>query len=542
MPLPEERLNDDPFSDSSRSSEEVDEFPQPRAKRRRLAQDEGTDKHPTAHVAPSRIKKAAPSSRGVSDATPIQVPSSAPSTLTTSSFESLQVPPWLVHSLKSMAITNPTEIQRSCIPEILKGRDCIGGSKTGTGKTVAFAVPILQKWAEDPFGIYAVILTPTRELALQIYEQFLALGSPQSLKVVLVTGGSDMRPQALALSQRPHIVVATPGRLADHIQTSGKETTVGLKRAKVVVLDEADRLLASGQGSMLPDLNTCLSALPPSSSRLTLLFTATVTPEVRALKAQPRPNDRPPIFISEITDPSTPSSPTGTPSTLLPSTLTQTYLQVPLTQKDTFLHTLLLTPSLTLTSPSIIIFTNRTSTADILHRTLLTLSHPVTSLHSQLPQSQRTQNLTSFRSLKSRILIATDVASRGLDIPEVSVVINYDVPRNPADYLHRVGRTARSGRSGKSITFVSPRDISLILEIEKYVGNGDAEAGRMQEWREEGVNLETRVIRGRTLKDVAEARMEALREVEGGKEVGGWRRGRVKKDRKRFREREESEV
>ena len=407
---------------------------------------------------------------------------------------------------------------------------------------MAFAVPILQKWAEDPFGIYAVILTPTRELALQIYEQFLALGSPQSLKVVLVTGGSDMRPQALALSQRPHIVVATPGRLADHIQTSGKETTVGLKRAKVVVLDEADRLLASGPGSMLPDLNTCLSALPPSSSRVTLLFTATVTPEVRALKSQPRPKDRPPIFISEIADPSTPSSPTGTPSTLLPSTLTQTYLQVPLTQKDTFLHPLLLTPSLTLTSPSIIIFTNRTSTADILHRTFLTLSHPVTSLHSQLPQSQRTQNLTSFRSLKSRILIATDVASRGLDIPEVSVVINYDVPRNPADYLHRVGRTARSGRSGKSITFVSPRDISLILEIEKYVGNGDAEAGRMQEWREEGVNLETRVMRGRTLKDVAEARMEALREVEGGKEVGGWRRGRVKKDRKRFREREESEV
>lgn len=435
-----------------------------------------------------------------------------------------------------MAIQHPTEIQRACIPQILSGRDCIGGSRTGTGKTVAFAVPILQKWAEDPFGIYAVVLTPTRELALQIYEQFQALGTPQNLKTVLITGGSDMRPQAVALSSRPHIVVATPGRLADHILSSGKDTTVGLSRAKVVVLDEADRLLAPGSGSMLPDINTCLSALPPSSSRLTLLFTATVTPEVRALKDAPRPKDRLPIFISEITDPEDPSSLTSTnpgSTTLLPSSLSQTYLQVPMTHKDAFLHVLLSVPSFTNPNPSssspgppsIIIFTNRTATADILHRTLLQLSHPVTALHSELAQSQRNRNLSDFRAQKARILIATDVASRGLDIPDVRFVINYDVPRNPTDYVHRVGRTARAGREGISVTFVGQRDVALVLAVEEYVG------AKMEEWAEEGVNVETRVVRGRTLKDVAEARMEALRDVEGGKDVSGWRR-KIKKDQR----------
>lgn len=449
---------------------------------------------------------------------------------TDASFASLSVAPWLIHTLGSLSITNPTPIQQSCIPPILAGRDCIGGSRTGSGKTIAFAVPLLQKWAEDPFGIYALVLTPTRELALQIFEQFQALGAPQNLKVILVTGGSEMRPQALALSQRPHIVVATPGRLADHIQTSGKDTTVGLSRTRAVVLDEADRLLAPGSGSMLPDLNVCLSALPPPSARLTLLFTATVTPEVRALKSQPR-NGRDPVFISEISDSFDSSGPGETSSgPSLPPTLRQTYLQVPAPHKPAFLHVLLQTPSLTHDTPSIIIFTNRTTTADHLHRTLSHLEHPVTALHSDLPQRQRAANLASFRALKSRILVATDVASRGLDIPSVACVINYDVPRNPTDYVHRVGRTARASRTGTSVTFVGQRDVELVLAIESYLGGK-----KMAAWEEEGVNLETRVVKGRTLKDVGEARMESLREVEQGRDVNGWRGRAIKKDRKRPR-------
>ncbi|KIW74041.1 hypothetical protein PV04_02109 [Phialophora macrospora] len=493
-----------------------DAFPYPPLKRRRISADREDEDVPQPAL--SRVKKIDHAPKSLR--TPA-VHRTVPTTSTT--FKSLNVAPWLVHSLAAMAIHNPTEIQSACIPEILKGRDCIGGSRTGTGKTVAFAVPILQKWAEDPFGIYAVVLTPTRELALQIYEQFQALGAPQNLKTVLITGGSDMRPQAVALAKRPHIVVATPGRLADHILNSGKETTIGLSRAKVVVLDEADRLLASGPGSMLPDLNTCLGALPPSSSRLTLLFTATVTPEVRALKELPRPKERPPIFVSEIADLTDGTLKSG----LVPATLTQTYLQVPMTHKDAFLHVLLQVPSFTKSpEPSIMIFVNRTKTADLLHRTLLQLDHPVTALHSELAQSQRNKNLSDFRSQKAQILIATDVASRGLDIPEVNTVINFDVPRNPTDYVHRVGRTARAGRQGTSVTFVGQRDVELILAIEAYVGS------KMAEWTEEGVNVETRVLRGRTLKDVAEAKMEALRDVEGGRDVNGWRR-KIRKDKKR---------
>ncbi|KAH0831004.1 ATP-dependent RNA helicase dbp8 [Fonsecaea pedrosoi] len=511
------------LNSASEDSSAENEFLNPPSKRRRISQESdqlaGTVLQPTSSI--SRVKRTLPPETNESPSTTQPPIALIPTTSVT--FQSLAVAPWLIHSLGAMAITHPTEIQRACIPEILKGRDCIGGSRTGTGKTVAFAVPILQKWAEDPFGIYAVILTPTRELALQIYEQFQALGAPQNLKTVLITGGCDMRPQAVALAKRPHIVVATPGRLADHILSSGKETTIGLSRARVMVLDEADRLLSSGPGSMLPDLNTCLSALPPPTSRLTLLFTATITPEVRALKELPRPLDRPPIFISEIGGPSDASF---SPS-LLPATLTQTYLQTPMTHRDAFLHVLLCVPSFTKApEPNIIVFVNRTSTADILHRTLLQLSHPVTALHSELPQSQRTRNLSDFRSQKSRILISTDVASRGLDIPEVNFVINYDVPRNPVDYVHRVGRTARAGREGTSITFVGQRDVALVLAIEEYIGS------KMIEWAEEGVNIETRVVKGRILKDVAEARMEALRDIDGGKDVKGWRR-KIKKDKKR---------
>ena len=181
-----------------------------------------------------------------------------------------------------------------------------------------------------------------------------------------------MRPQALALAQRPHVVIATPGRLADHIQTSGKESTIGLRRTRIVVLDEADRLLASGPGSMLPDVEVCLSALPPSNERQTCLFTATLTPEVMALKTLPRKKDRPPIFICEI----------DTSELAVPSTLHQTYLQVPVTYREAYLHILLLTAR-NAAKRSVIVFCNRTSTADLLERLLRMSEHRVTSLHSR---------------------------------------------------------------------------------------------------------------------------------------------------------------
>ena len=428
------------------------------------------------------------------------------------SFATLNVVPWLIACLGAMAILKPTGIQKSCIPAILEGRDVIGGSRTGSGKTIAFAVPILQKLAEDPVGIFAVILTPTRELALQILEQIKALSSPQSLKPILITGGTEMRTQAIALSQRPHIVVATPGRLADHIMTSGKDTNLGLRRTRIVVLDEADRLLASGTGSMLPDVETCLSAMPPSHERQTCLFTATMTPEVMALKSQPRDPHRFPVFVSEM----------DTTALAVPSTLHQTYLQVPVTYREAYLHILLLT-SENVSRKAIIIFCNRTATANLLERLLRLLNHRVTSLHSVLSQQERVSNLARFRASAARILVATDIASRGLDIPEVELVVNYDVPRNPDDYIHRVGRTARAGKKGSAITLVGQRDVALFLAIEARIGT------KMEAFEEPGVNIETRVVRD-GLKDVGEHKREVMLDIEEGRDIKGNRtRGKLRR-------------
>lgn len=429
-------------------------------------------------------------------------------------FASLGVKPWLSSALASLAIHKPTRIQSSCIPEILKGKDCIGGSKTGSGKTMTFVIPVLQQWAEDPIGIYGLVLTPTRELALQTYEQFRALSAFQSLKVLIITGGGDMREQAIALGRRPHIVIATPGRLVDHIMNSGEDTICALRRVKVAVLDEADRLLAPGEGSMLEDLNACLSILPPPSERQTLLFSATISPDVEAISAQPREPGRRPLYVCQ----------TDTTQIAIPSSLHQTYLLTTVTHREVYLHVLLQTP--TNTPRSILIFTNRASTADYLAHLLSLLGHRVTSLHSRLPQRDRISNLARFRARAARILVATDVAARGLDIPEVALVLNYDVPREPADYIHRVGRTARAGRAGQSLTFVGQRDVDCVLAIEERVGE------KMAEWEEEGVSLGTRVLK--EVGVVRKAKHEALLEIEEGRDVGG-RRGDVRKSDARRR-------
>ncbi|RAL15491.1 ATP-dependent RNA helicase DBP8 [Aspergillus homomorphus CBS 101889] len=515
-----------------------------RAPKRRRLSESSTDSYTAAAptpaplpTLPSRIKRKEDVAKEVAakqaDDNPVLIKDALAAGLedARSSFTGLKVAPWLVGSLTTMAVRRPTAIQRACIPEILAGRDCIGGSRTGSGKTIAFAVPMLQKWAEDPFGIFGLVLTPTRELALQIYEQIKAISAPQSMKPLLITGGTDMRSQALALSQRPHVVIATPGRLADHIHTSGADTIRGLSRVRMVVLDEADRLLSPGPGSMLPDVETCFSAVPPAAERQTLLFTATLTPEVRALQSMstspssssPQNTNtpttssaptKPPIFVTEISVEN---------KAAIPPTLHQTYLQVPLTHREAFLHVLLSTE---LNNPKpTIIFTNTTATADLLERMLRRLGHRCTSLHSRLPQSERNANLARFRASAARILVATDVASRGLDIPSVELVVNYDVPRNPDDYVHRVGRTARAGRKGEAVTLVGQRDVALVLAIEDRVGR------KMVEWEEVGVSVETRVVRDGVLKLVGEAKREAAGEIDEGRDVLGRRRNKLVKVR-----------
>ncbi|KAJ9637196.1 putative RNA helicase [Coniosporium tulheliwenetii] len=475
--------------DASDSSSHIKVFRDGSRKRRRLSPSLEDQIHPQSSLPTSSLSRIKAKKTGLllkdsGEPDSVQAVVQGKSSM---SFATLGVDPWLVASLSALRIKHPTGIQKAAIPQIMQGRDCIGGSRTGSGKTVAFAVPILQAWAEDPRGIFAVVLTPTRELALQIHEQFKAISAPQSLKSILITGGGDMRAQAIALSQRPHVVIATPGRLADHINTSGEDTICGLRRTRFVVLDEADRLLAPSEKG------------------------TTMTDQVLALKDLPTPPGRPPVFVCEV----------DTEVLAIPPTLQQKYLQAPVTQRESFLHVLLLTPANL--SKSIIIFCNRTSTATLLEYMLRLLEHRVTALHSKLPQRDRIANLARFRAKAARILVATDVAARGLDIPEVELVINYDVPRDPDDYIHRVGRTARAGRKGESVTFVGQRDVELVLAIEERVGK------KMVEYEEPDVNLETRVIRD-GLKVVGEKKREALLQIEEGRDVvGNRKKGMVKR-------------
>ncbi|WPK22916.1 hypothetical protein PUMCH_000139 [Australozyma saopauloensis] len=368
-------------------------------------------------------------------------------------FSDLGVAKWLDEALAAMQIHTPTEIQNKCIPEILLGRDCIGGAKTGSGKTIAFGAPMLTKWSEDPMGIFGLVLTPTRELAMQIAEQFAALGALMNIRLAVVVGGEDMMEQALKLQKRPHFVIATPGRLADHILNSGEETIKGLRSVKYLVLDEADRVLSN---TFSKDLGRCLSVLPDASKRQTLLFTATVTDSVRSLKNKPQTEGKPPVFLYEVET---------VDKVALPATLLLYYIFVPSYVKESYLHSILSLEKYS--KANIIVFVNRTKTAEVLRRSLRKLDFRVASLHSQMPQLERTSSLHRFKAQAARILIATDVASRGLDIPTVELVINFDIPADADDFIHRAGRTARAGRRGDSICIVTERDVERIHAIEE---------------------------------------------------------------------------
>ena len=317
----------------------------------------------------------------------------------------------------------------------------------------------------------------------------------------------------MTLSRYPHVVIATPGRLADHIRYSGADTVGGLRNVKVLVLDEADRLLDEA-ANMTGDIRTCLAQLPPPAELQTCLFTATSTAEVQALRDKPRDKGRPPIAVREVHAGS---------DVVLPPGLQQSFLLAPVAQREAYLHVLLSTAR-SAAHPSVIVFVNRKSTADFLERLLRGLEHKVTSLHSKLSQAERNSNLSAFRANVARILVATDVASRGLDIPLVGLVVNYDIPEDPDDYIHRVGRTARAGRKGEAVTMVgSQRDVARVHAIEARTGQ------TMDAYAEEGVNIETRVARD-ALKAVGERKIKARIDIDQDRDVkGNRRRGKLRR-------------
>lgn len=323
----------------------------------------------------------------------------------------------------------------------------MGCAKTGSGKTAAFVLPVLQKLSEDPYGIFCLVLTPTRELAYQIAEQFRVLGKPLGLRDCIIVGGMDMVSQAMELSNQPHVVVATPGRLADHIRSSN---TFSMSKIQFLILDEADRLLEQGCTDFTRDLETIMGILP--AKRQTLLFSATLTDTLQELKSIAMNK---PFFWESKSE------------TRTVEELDQRYILTPEKVKDAYLVHLIQTFTDEHDDWSIIIFTNTCKNCQILTMMLRQFNFPTISLHSMMKQKQRFANLAMFKASVYKILIATDVAARGLDIPTVQVVINHNTPGLPKIYIHRVGRTARAGRNGVSITLVTQYDIHLVHAIEE---------------------------------------------------------------------------
>ncbi len=358
-------------------------------------------------------------------------------------FDRLGLEPVLLKAVYAMGYEAPTPIQRETIPAILGGRDVIGTAQTGSGKTAAFVLPILQRlMKQGPGHTRALILSPTRELAAQTEAALRQLGKGTRVRGQSVYGGVGMAPQEHALRGGVDVVIATPGRLLDHM---GRRN-VDFRGLQVLVLDEADRMLDMG---FLPDVRRIIGALP--RQRQTLLFSATMEPEIEALS---RSIMHDPVRIS-VSPPHRP-----------PAKIRHEVYPVPQHLKTALLVELLGREDMM----SVLVFVRTKRRADRVARQLGQTGLDVARIHGDRSQSQRDAALEGFRSGRHQVLVATDVAARGLDVEGITHVINYDVPPVPTDYIHRVGRTARAEAEGEAITFVTPEDEGDLRGIEKALG------------------------------------------------------------------------
>jgi len=378
-------------------------------------------------------------------------------------FKSLGIVDVLCEACEQLKWKHPSKIQKEALPVALAGNDVIGLAETGSGKTGAFALPILQALLETPQKLFALIMTPTRELAYQISEQFEALGLSIGVKCAVIVGGMDMVSQAMALAKKPHIIIATPGRLVDHL-----ENTKGfnLRSLKYLVMDEADRILNM---DFEQEVDKILKAIP--RERRTFLFSATMTKKVQKLQ---RASLKDPVKVEVSSKYQTVDK------------LQQFYVFIPVKYKDTYLVYILNE----LAGNSCIIFCATCANTQRVSHMLRNLGLTAIPLNGQMAQAKRLGALNKFKAKARSILIATDVASRGLDIPHVDVVINFDIPTHSKDYIHRVGRTARAGRAGKSITFVTQYDVELFQRIEQLTGK---KMPQFQTEEEEVMQLQERV-------------------------------------------------
>lgn len=364
------------------------------------------------------------------------------------SFASLGLRAELLRALTDVGYTTPTPVQAQAIPVILQGRDILAGAQTGTGKTAGFALPLLQRLHAAPAHsaaprrpVRALILTPTRELAAQVEESVRVYGNYLPLTSTVVFGGVNIAPQIQALRRGVDILVATPGRLLDHVQ----QRTVDLSRVEILVLDEADRMLDMG---FIRDIRKILALLPVR--RQNLLFSATFSDEIKAL-ADGLLNRPTRVEVARQ----------SAESELVEQSV---YLATRENKRDLLVH-LLVEENI----QQALVFTRTKHGADRLAKQLQRDGVSAVPIHGNRSQSQRTRALSDFKAGTARILVATDIAARGLDIDQLPHVINFELPNVPEDYVHRIGRTGRAGSTGEAISLVSAEEQSYLAAIEKLI-------------------------------------------------------------------------
>jgi ATP-dependent RNA helicase DeaD len=354
-------------------------------------------------------------------------------------FKALGISDLITQSLNNMGFEEPTPIQEKAIEPAMRGQDLIGQAQTGTGKTAAYGIPLIEKMESAREKVQGLVLTPTRELAIQVAEELNKIAQYTDVHTLPIYGGQDIERQIRGLKKRPQIIVATPGRLKDHMQ----RRTIRLDELRMIVLDEADEMLNMG---FIEDIEEILSATP--ASRQTLLFSATMPRAIQSLSQRFLRN---PALISiqskEVTVP----------------LVEQNYLELQDRQKFDVLCRLL-----DIQSPELAIVFGRTKRrVDELSEALKKRGYTADGIHGDLTQAKRDSVIRQFRDGSTDILVATDVAARGLDISGVTHVYNFDIPQDPESYVHRIGRTGRAGQAGTAITFVIPREMDHLRTIER---------------------------------------------------------------------------
>ncbi len=376
-------------------------------------------------------------------------------------FTDFKIDPRMLRNLQAMGFLHPTPIQSATVPQALEGRDVLGSAETGTGKTAAFLLPLLQKLLKTPASRNprALVLVPTRELALQVTEHAEQLSRGLGLHVATIYGGVGIQPQTQALKRGIDVVIATPGRLLDHIGRHNVKFT----DLQVFVLDEADRMLDIG---FLPDIRRVVRLLP--RERQTMLFSATLQPIV----SLSRELTHDPIRVE-------------VEKTVTPDAISQMLYPVPEHMKFQLLVQLLKDES----ADSVLLFARTKRRADRIVQKLKREKVSAAVIHGDRSQGQRVRALESFRQGKTRVLVATDIAARGIDVEGISHVINYDVPQQSEDYVHRIGRTGRAEAVGNAFTFVAPDDERMVHRIEYVLGR------KLPRQKVEGVDYSEPVVR-----------------------------------------------